>query len=201
MKNTYAGKAVSIMCGSIRPLRLTILALFFWLCNCNAQDNGQCANTAIVFISRHGTTEKIANMIRDSLGKDQVAIYNLKKHRNPDISKYRRVIIGGSIHAGKIQSRVTKFCRKNEDMLLTKELGIYLCCLATGDYAMHEFNRAYPEKLRLHAKAKALMGYELYFEKMNPLNRIIMKKISGEKSDVSRIDMQALKKFLEDLTI
>jgi len=180
---------------------LVILALFFGLCNSNAQDNTLYTSTAIIFISRHGTTEKVANMIKDSLGGEQVALYNLKRQRNPDISQFNRIIIGGSIHAGRIQSRMARFCKKNEDSLLSKELGIYLCCLASGDAAIREFNKAYPEKLRQHAKAKAFMGYELYFEKMNPLYRIIMKKISGEKNDVSKLDMQALEKFLHDIRI
>lgn len=178
---------------------LVMSALLFGFYSCKTQVKEQYTNTVIVYMSTHGTTEKVAYMIKDSLDGEQVTLVNLKICKYPDISMCKRVIIGGSIHMGKIQSEVTRFCEKNEELLLTKEVGIYLCCMATGDAAIQEFNKAYPEKLRQNAKAKALMGYELYFEKMNFLGRSIMKKKSGLSTNVSKIDMLALNGFLNGL--
>ena len=69
----------------------------------------------------------------------------------------------------------------------------------TGDEAQKEFDKAYSEKLRNHAKAKALMGYELYFEKMNPVTRSIMRKNTGESQNVYKIDIESLNRFITEL--
>jgi len=176
------------------------MTLFFSLSSIKAPIQEQYTNTVIVYMSNHGTTEKIACMIKDSLKGEQITLINLKTCKNPDISKCKKVIIGGSIHMGKIQSELTKFCEKNEELLLTKEVGLFMCCMADGNYALQEFNGAYAERLRLHAKAKALMGYELNFEKMNPIQKMIMKKKAGTSANVSKINMQALTVFVNDLT-
>ncbi len=73
--------------------RLVILALFFCLYNCKAQVKEQYTNTVIVYMSTHGTTEKVAHMIKDSLNSEQVTLVNLKTCKDPDISKCKRVII------------------------------------------------------------------------------------------------------------
>jgi menaquinone-dependent protoporphyrinogen oxidase len=164
-----------------------------------AQDKTQYSHAVIVYMSKHGTTEKVAGMIKDSITKEPVTLINLKTTRNPDVSKCNIVIIGGSIHAGKIQKKVTRFCKKNEKLLLTKELGLYLCCMFKGEEAQQEFRKAYPEKLRNHAKAKALMGYELYFEKMNTVTRSIMKKLTGESQNVYNIDIESFNRFINEL--
>jgi menaquinone-dependent protoporphyrinogen oxidase len=173
--------------------------LLFGIGVSKVQDKTQFSNAVIVYMSKHGTTEKVANMIKDSYNNEPVTLINLKKFRNPDISRCDLIIIGGSIHAGKIQKGVTRFCKKNEKLLLTKEIGLYLCCMFKGDAAQREFNKAYSEKLRNHANAKALMGYELYFEKMNLVTRSIMKKLTGESQNVYNIDIESFNRFITEL--
>ena len=176
--------------------------VFVVLCGlevCKAQDKNHYSDAVIVYMSRHGTTEKVANMIKEAYNNEPVTLINLKKTRNPDISKCDLVIIGGSIHVGKIQKKVTRFCRKNEKLLLTKNIGLYLCCMFKGDEAQKEFENAYPEKLRKHAVASALMGYELYFEKMNPVTRKVMKKLTGESQNVYNIDIESFNRFITGL--
>jgi menaquinone-dependent protoporphyrinogen oxidase len=178
---------------------LIFFTVLFSLGVCKAQNKTQFSNAVIVYMSKHGTTEKVANMIKDSINNEPVTLINLKTFKNPDVSKCNLIIIGGSIHVGKIQKNVTRFCKKNEKLLLTKKIGLYLCCMFKGDEAQKEFNKAYSEKLRNHAKAKALMGYELYFEKMNPVIRSIMKKLTGESQNVYNIDIESFNGFLIEL--
>ena len=178
---------------------LIFFTLLFGLGVCKAQNKIQFSNAVIVYMSKHGTTEKVARMIKDSIKNEPVTPINLKTSRNPDVRKCNLIIIGGSIYVGKIQKKVTRFCRKNEELLLTKKLGLYICCMFTGDEAQKEFDKAYSEKLRNHAKAKALMGYELYFEKMNPVTRSIMRKNTGESQNVYKIDIESLNRFITEL--
>lgn len=62
--------------------------------------------TAIVYMSMHGTTEKVVNIISEHLTQHDTDIFNLRNNKAPDLSKYDFVIIGGSIHAGMIQKRI-----------------------------------------------------------------------------------------------
>ena len=178
---------------------LILFVILFGLGVCKAQDKTEYSDAVIAYMSKHGTTEKVANMIKEAYNIERVTLINLKTHRNPDISKCDLIIIGGSIHAGKIQRKVTRFCRKNEELLLTKEIGLYLCCMFSGEGGQKEFRKAYSEKLRNHAKAKALMGYELYFEKMDPVTRVVMKKLSGASQNVYKIDIESFNTFMTEL--
>ena len=166
---------------------------------CYAQNKTPLTNTLIVYMSRHGTIEKVAGIIRDSIKNEPAAIINLKKHRNPDVSKCDLILIGGSFHVGKIQKEVRRFCKRNEKLLLTKTVGLFVCAMFTGDELHKEFNNAFSAKLRNHAKAIGFMGYELYFEKMNPVTRKLMKKMNGVTQDVYKIDYESIKRFVDEM--
>jgi menaquinone-dependent protoporphyrinogen oxidase len=179
--------------------KIFLLTLLFLFSICSAQKKNQYSDAVIVFMSKHGTTEKVARILKDSIKNEPVTIINLKKQRNPDVRNCDLILIGGSFHVGKIQKNVRRFCIKNEKLLLTKTVGIFVCGMFTGDEAQKEFNNAFSEKLRNHAKAKSFMGYELYFEKMNPVTRAIMKKNSGATQNVYKIDLKSLSSFLAEL--
>ena len=84
----------------------------------------------------------------------------MSKNKIIDLDKFDRIIIGGSIHAGSANRKTQTFCKKNLDVLLTKELGLYICSVEKGEKGVVQFNKTYPEKLRKHAKSIGLLGYE-----------------------------------------
>lgn len=151
-------------------------------------------NTVIIYASSHGTTAKAAQLLSKTLG-DPIRIINLQQTRLPDIRPYDAVIIGGSIHAGMMQRKVTKFMKEKEQELLTKKLGLFLCCMYEGDVAMTQFNTAYPESLRNHACATSLFGGEFLFGKMNFFEKMIIKKMKGDTEDVSQLNEDAISQF------
>ena len=61
--------------------------------------------TLIAFATRFGGTEKCAKKHEKKLSND-VEVNNLKNNPKISIDKYDRVIIGGSIMMGKINSKV-----------------------------------------------------------------------------------------------
>ncbi|CAN5505516.1 hypothetical protein BH23BAC1_BH23BAC1_30740 [soil metagenome] len=63
--------------------------------------------------------------------------------------------------------------------------------------AEEEFNNAFPEELRHHAVATGIMGGELLFEKMNFMEKFIVKTVSGQKETVSKINFPATDNFAE----
>lgn len=155
-------------------------------------------NALIVYMSHHGTTERVVTTLKRHFGYNNSTSLNLKNGFNADISIYDTIIIGGSIHAGKIQKGIRKFCAEYQEQLLTKKLGLFICHMDQDD-PEKEFEDAFPEVLREHAEATGLFGGELLFEKMNFAEKFIIRRITGETKTVSRINHQAINQFIEEI--
>jgi menaquinone-dependent protoporphyrinogen oxidase len=154
--------------------------------------------TAIIYASTHGTTEKTSNLIHELLGMKGIDMFDLKKTNHIDLTNYERVIIGSSIHAGNNQMRVKKFCKNNTVELLQKKLGLFICCMNEPEYEK-QFAAAYPEILRKHSVATCFAGGEFIFEKMNFFQKAIVKKVSGVKETISKINTEAIEDFVISL--
>lgn len=150
--------------------------------------------TLIAYCTSHGCTEKTAIELKEYLQTD-VDLCNLKKDPVPALKNYERIVIGGSIHAGKIQKKVTDFCNAHVDELIEKELGLFICCMEEGKTAQQELWDAYPEKLHQFAKVSAFFGGEFDFNKMNFFERLVVKKVAHVQESVSKIDHAAIKNF------
>jgi len=150
--------------------------------------------TLITYCTTHGCTESVVSEIAEHLG-EKVSLCNLKKEEVPTISNFDRVIIGGSIHAGKIQKKVKDFCKNHEEALLQTELGLFICCMEEGEKANEELWEAYPESLLQHAKATACLGGEFNFERMNFLEKMIVKKVAKVENSTSNINHEAIHSF------
>jgi menaquinone-dependent protoporphyrinogen oxidase len=150
----------------------------------------------IVYCSSHGTTEKAAHMLQEYLNYD-VEIADLKKSDTPDLSGYDAVLIGGSIHYGRIQGKLRRFIHNNRWELMRKKLGLFLCCMSEGEQALKQFEHAFDPELREASNAIGLFGGEFYFSRMNRLERFVAEKVSGEKRDVSKLNVQKIKEFAD----
>lgn len=150
--------------------------------------------TLITYCTTHGCTEKTAIELKNFLGGN-IELVNLKQQPNPDIEKYERIIIGGSIHAGQIQKRVKAFCKTNLEQLKIKELGLFICCMEEGETAQKQLEDAFPEELHMKAKATTYFGGEFNFDKMNFFEKLIVKKVAKVEESTSRIDQKAIKSF------
>ncbi len=129
------------------------------------------------------------------LGEKNTSVINIQKNKNIDLSKFDRVIIGGSIHAGMIQKKIKDFCNNHLEELLQKSLGLFYCGMNEPEYDS-QMEKAFPQALRNHAKSKQVIGGEFLFEKMNFFQKLIVKKISGIKESVSKIDDDKIKDFV-----
>lgn len=152
--------------------------------------------TLIIFSSSHGTTEKASHLLREQLN-GEVELINLKKFSNPNLTDYDSVIVGSSIYAGSVKSRVKHFIKQNHKTLISKHLGLFLCCMFEGEKAKQQFETTYPNELREHSRANGLFGGEFIVSKMNFLERQIVKKVAGVTSDVSKINFDEIKRFAE----
>ena len=155
--------------------------------------------TAIIYVSKHGTTESTAKHIQKELGIDSTQIFNLKNNNNIDLSSFDQVIIGGSIHAGMIQNRIKDFCNKNTVTLLQKRLGLFISCFYEGETAQTQLEKAYPEVLKKHAVSCKVMGGEMLIEEMNFFERLIVKKVAGITQSDSKIKQDNIEAFINEM--
>ena len=155
--------------------------------------------TAIVYMSKHGTTEKVVKIISDHLNHQSYDVFNLRNNKNPDISGYDFVIIGGSIHVGMIQKRVKQFCINNASLLMAKKVGLFLCCMEVGEKATEQFNNAYPVELREHAFYTGLMGGECLTDKMNFFERNMVRMAVGGPEKYPKLNDKAINTLLQEI--
>lgn len=154
--------------------------------------------TAIIYMTKHGCTETCVNKLTEYLGSD-ASVFNLKDRRSIPIEDYDTIIIGGSIHAGKIQRAIKGFCQVYQDTLLEKKLGLFLCCMEEGENAQKQFNDAFYPSLRNHAKAKGLFGGAFYLERMNLVERAIIKKLAKVTENQIKISEEAIAQFAKEI--
>lgn len=132
--------------------------------------------TAIIYSTTHGSTEKVAEYISEKINDGEATVIRLEKNSKIDINSFDRIILGGSVYLGDIQSQMTKFCEDNIAILETKIVGLFTCgiepeLVRTDD----ELEMAFPKKLFNHAVATAFVGGEISFEKLNPTQKFISK--------------------------
>ena len=150
--------------------------------------------TLIAYATTFGCTERATNELKKNLDGETVMV-NLKKEPLPELTSFRRVIIGGSIHNGQIQKSVKEFCVKNSDELKTTELGLFICSREEGEVAGKQLLEAFPEELLQNAKATAVFEGEFDFERMNFVQKMIAKKVKHVRNSSSKVDLDAIRKF------
>ena len=157
--------------------------------------------TAILYASKHGTTEKVAASIAEKLrDANEVELFSLKQHPHPDISGFERVIIGSSVYAGRAAKEMKTFCKTNESVLLQKKTGLFVCGMyPTRAEQEKELKEAYSEVLLKNAAATGFLGGEFLFEKMNFFERLIARMIAKTKTSVHRIHWKAIVGFVGKL--
>lgn len=151
--------------------------------------------TAIIYATSHGTSEKVANLIKEKDKNGETTLFNLKEGKTVDLSLYDTIIVGGSIHAGSIQGSVKEFCKKNLVDLLQKRVALYVCAMNEPEFET-ELKNAFPELLYNHAYVKEVVGGEFLFDKMNFIEKMLVRNISGIKETTSKINNSKVDLFV-----
>ncbi|MGB7595383.1 MAG: flavodoxin domain-containing protein, partial [Erysipelotrichaceae bacterium] len=114
--------------------------------------------TLILYSTTYGYAEEIAKLIANRI--PETTLQNIQKNKNVDLTLYDHVILGGSIYIGKVHKDLASFAAAHESELLTKKLGLYICCLF-GDKYMEELKANFPLSLIEHAYASENFGGKL----------------------------------------
>ena len=154
--------------------------------------------TLIVYATKHGSAEKCGNLVKNKLSGD-VDLINLKKSSHIQLVDYDTIMIGGSIHAGKIQKRVKQFCQRNLQTLMQKKVGLFICCMEESEKAQDEFDRAFSVELRNHSSANGIFGGEFNFDRMNFIEKAIIKKVAHIDQSMSKISEEKIHRFVDQI--
>ena len=155
--------------------------------------------TLIAYGTKYGATEKAAKILAEKI-QGPVTLMNLmeKKQKTMDLTKFDVIAVGGSIYAGRIQKEVQDFCSENEELLLTKRLGLFLCC-GNEDLVEDQLATSFSNKLLDQTAAKSHFGYEFDFEKMGFFAKLIVKKISKVNESKFQINEENIQVFAKAL--
>ncbi|WP_055666678.1 flavodoxin domain-containing protein [Desnuesiella massiliensis] len=154
-------------------------------------------STLIAYATKYGFTKTCAEMLAKKLD-EKTDICDLSSDR-PNLAQYDKVIIGGSIYAGRIRKPVARFCMENLNALKSKKLGFFICGMADGDDAQKQLESSFPRELLSSAVAKESFGGEYDFKKMNFLERFIIKRISGSDKNQCRIMKENITRFVDQM--
>jgi menaquinone-dependent protoporphyrinogen oxidase len=154
--------------------------------------------TLIVYVSKQGCCEKSATMLLHGLGNEATMV-ELDADTRLDLKPYDTVIIGGPIYYGRLEGRVRRFCRRHMEALLQKRLGLFICCLETGEQADEELHEAFPPELLSHAVASGFFGGEIALERLNFVDRFMVRSIAKVEHNISTLSEERIMHFLEQL--
>ncbi|MFA8451019.1 MAG: flavodoxin domain-containing protein [Bacteroidales bacterium] len=150
--------------------------------------------TNILYQTNHGTTEKMVQYLAEKI-EGEVKIFRIDQSQLNDMLDAQNIVIGGSIHAGKIQKSIRKFCNNNLDKLMGKNIGLFICCMLKAQEE-EEFYNAFPEKLIKHSKVQGKFGGEILFDKMNFFERFLTRKVAKINESQSKISYDAIEEFI-----
>ncbi|WP_223069745.1 flavodoxin domain-containing protein [Paenibacillus caui] len=138
--------------------------------------------TLIMYTTKHGTTEKAVNLLKQKLA-GMVHAVNISREKVPALEGYDTVIIGGSIYMGHIQKELTKCINKYLPTLLAKKVGLFICAGHPDSKMLaKEMKEAFPAALYEHAIAKEIFGYEFNYSKLHVMEKWILKQVAGVKA-------------------
>ena len=152
--------------------------------------------TLILYATKHGATKEIAERI-SALIPDSI-VCDLKSSGIPDVSEFDCVIIGGSIYAGSIRRATKDFAAKNTDILLNKQIGLFVSSMTQGKYEQ-AFSTNFPADLLSAAKATANLGGIYDPGKAGFFERIIMRIVTKGSKYISSISDVQIKLFVSAL--
>jgi menaquinone-dependent protoporphyrinogen oxidase len=148
----------------------------------------------IVYATKHGTVKKCAEMLKAKLNGETV-LANVNDEVL-DLEDFDTVILGGSIHIGKIQKKLYNYAEDNLNQLLKKKVALFIC---SGEDNPEYITASFPEGLLNHAVSKQLFGGELILENLNFFTRFLMRRIMKIKNGYSRIKESNISELADNI--
>ncbi len=151
--------------------------------------------TLIIYATKHGAVRTCAEILSEKLA-DDCTITHIKHDQIPSLDEYSSVILGFSVHAGSIPASIKKFTEDHIGKLKGKRFGLFCSCLSEEDQAISYFHKNFSTEVIKATKTIGIFGAEVTFEKMNPFERFIMKKITRRRESFSTINQENIGEFV-----
>ena len=161
--------------------------------------------TIIFYASKHGTTAAVAKEIAELITLDEkVEVFDIKDFNSefiPDFKAVSRFVVGVPMYAGKPLKSMRKFCEAYTFKLESRLLYLFVCgSEISPEKQQAELEAAFSERLRKVAKSVVFLGGAFHWNKMNFMERFIIKRITGRTGDMDMIRHKAVKKFAQEIS-
>ena len=156
-------------------------------------------SAVILYTTKHGTAEKCAGILKEKASLETEFV-NLRESPDFDIKPFSTVVLGASVYVEKIQREMSAFCEKNREELLKKKIGLYICSGNTGK-AGRGYLKLFGNDIHNHAISKKLFGSEIYWKKMNPIEKLAMRIIKKSKGSSSDLEMTVIDDFVAEMKL
>jgi menaquinone-dependent protoporphyrinogen oxidase len=145
----------------------------------------------IAYRTRYGTTERYARLLAERLpGESKLADLGHSRRLSP--GDYGLILLGSPIYGGTILPGVSSFCERYREELLSRPVGLFICCLYEGERARAQLDSAFPDWLSLHAFGRWALGGEVRLERLNLLDRFLVRGLIRVQRDIAKMRPEAI---------
>jgi len=146
------------------------------------------SDIVILYESKRGSAADAANWIADAL--PGATLVNLHDEPIPEnLAEFETIVVGSGILAGSLYGKIEKFVKKHTDLLLSKDLCLFITHLEEDEGIELDFQSAYKKEILEHARHRQGVGGRLDIRKVNVLLRPLMHMIAkGKGIDVYNHD-------------
>ena len=155
----------------------------------------------ILFASKTGNVEKFVNKLKDKLEGD-FELLNITNIDPKDIKlkDYDKVVIGTYMRRQKANPDITDFIIRNRDLLLERNVYIFVSALETEDGYKREIMLSFPDKIR-NAFEIYNVGGVFDYQALNYMDRVMVKNIAERQAktieELQTFNDKRLDKFAE----
>jgi len=132
-------------------------------------------NTVIIYASTYGYTEEMVKKMVDESNHNFDSI-NILKNKNIDLTNYENIIIGSCIYVGQINKELKKFIMSQHDLLMQKNIGLFLACAFEDQFTTHLTNN-FTQDIIDHSKIQINLGGKLQKDKLNFAHKVLVNMI------------------------
>lgn len=155
-------------------------------------------NHLIIYSSKYGAVEKCAKLIKDKL-EGNTKMVNLKTEPVPSLEGYDTVLLGGGVYAGKIQDELKKYSQSHKDELCKRKLGVFILCKDEGEKAQEYIQNNFSKPIVIHASVIKHLGHEINLEKMNFIEKTLLKTLFKIKKSYSKLNQNAINELADKM--
>jgi len=143
----------------------------------------------ILYTSKKGSTKKCAQYVHAQNKKTELC--SLSDFQG-EISRYDSLVLCSPIYFGQVPKKVRLFLQRNEEIILQKKVYIILNAMNMDAYDT-VLKSNFSDRLRAQAKI-VYGGGAYYFDKLNWLEKIVVRKFSGYKVTFEDLQYDKLNK-------